>query len=200
MPSQYMQERRSQLMQDGRCVDCHKPKGANRQTVQRCCGCQKKKNHHTAVYKQPSMVKRGLILDPGPRSGWIHCKRCKELGKKTRFWSDDYRRITRCEKCQRWMVGAEESLTCEGARYEAIDKTEGFESVRNKLTCKTGPMTSAKQKAIQANRMAKDQVGVTCRHLTRQEIEDRYTPEYCANLLKRSAQNASGMYRELKSL
>lgn len=190
MPSTYMQERRARLMQEGRCVDCLRPKGAKRQTVQRCCRCQKKKNS-SSLYHQPAMVRRGLNQEPGPRSGWILCKRCDK-----KFWSDDYRRITRCQSCQRWMSDAEYDLANEGARFDAIG-AEGFACVRNQLTGITGTM---KQRVIKANVMTKAQVGVTCRHLTKQEIADRYTPEYCAALFAKAHNNDTTRYTELKQL
>ena len=112
----------------------------------------------------------------------IPCARCKKP-----FHSDDKRKIKRCDKCQEWLLREESLLPYDEARYE--ENVAGLSHLVN-AKLKPGQLNDSKlYRERVADGQVSDYVGITCRVLSREEIEAQYTDAYLEELVKKAHDN-----------
>lgn len=186
--AEYHRLRRQKLREAGLCLRCRKPKGEMRLYNQFCAPCDLQDQRGEAEYVERNETYAGERI----------CVRCEEMGKTTKFWSDDKRSITRCDACRDWMDSVEDGLAHDLARYDVGAGKGGWEEVRRKTTTHIGrQITGEDQRKLLRQIRQRDMQGVTCRSLSRAEIERDYPAERLDQILAKCEINARSLHSEM---
>lgn len=174
---EYRKKLYEQAKKNKRCTSCSRAIEYERRQYLTCLKCSRRH-------------KRNVLDDIDEQTGLerlykktMPCSRCRK-----KFHSPDCRKVTRCDLCRDWMALTEERLPFDQARYD--EDVNGTMANLASKPLKPGQKNDSKAYAMRLQQYrAEEHSEMPFRRLSKEEIEARYTPEYCERVVQKANAN-----------
>lgn len=163
--------------QEKKCTGCSRKVEANRRQYLTCYQCSRR---HKRQLVDEIQEQTGLER---PYRGTRKCNDCRKT-----FDSLDIRKVTCCDDCRDKRALIEERLPFDQARYD--EEVHGTMANLASKPLKPGQKNDSKAYARRLQEFREESNShLPFRRLSQREIEARYTPEYCEQIITRATRN-----------